>query len=173
VVTWICYHNPNPRGARLLDFIIRIIIIQPVKARSKESSVREKQRDEPVLTRQRKAVLEVVRCGDTHPTASEVFEAARKLMPAISFATVYNSLRYLKEAGLVREVASFGKSPSRYDRETARHDHAICSACGTLVDFDLPGTVELIRGAARASHFKAESVHLTLVGLCPDCRKPK
>ena len=69
----------------------------------------------------------------------------------------------------MREVA-FGSGASRYDRETDRHDHAICSACGTLVDFDLPGTVGLIRSAARASRFKAESVHLTLVGLCPQCR---
>jgi Fe2+ or Zn2+ uptake regulation protein len=114
-------------------------------------------------------VLDVVRSGDTHPTAAEIFEEARKAMPAISFATVYNSLRYLKQAGLVREVA-FGNGASRYDRETDRHDHAICSACGKLVDFDLPGTVGLIRSAARASRFKAESVHLTLVGLCPSCR---
>ena len=127
---------------------------------------------EPVLTRQRRVVLDVVQSGDTHPTASEVFAAARKLMPAISFATVYNSLRYLKQAGLVREVA-FGSGASRYDRETDRHDHAICSACGTLVDFDLPGTVELIPAAARASRFKAESVHLTLVGLCEQCREQK
>ena len=127
---------------------------------------------EPVLTRQRKVVLDVVQAGDTHPTAAEVFEAARKLMPAISFATVYNSLRYLKQEGLVCEVA-FGSGASRYDRETDRHDHAICSACGTLVDFDLPGTVELIRAAARASRFKAESVHLTLVGLCERCRVQK
>jgi Fe2+ or Zn2+ uptake regulation protein len=124
----------------------------------------------PVLTRQRRVVLDVVCAGETHPTAAEVFEAARRDMPAISFATVYNSLRYLKQAGLVREVASFGSSPSRYDGETSRHDHAVCSDCGKLVDFDLPGTVELVRSAARASHFKAESVHLTLIGICPECR---
>ena len=141
-----------------------------MNARRSKSANKEKQGNEPVLTRQRKVVLDVVRSGDTHPTAAEIFEAARKAMPAISFATVYNSLRYLKQAGLVREVA-FGSGASRYDRETDRHDHAICSACGTLVDFDLPGTVELIRAAARVSRFKAESVHLTLVGLCPGCRK--
>jgi Fe2+ or Zn2+ uptake regulation protein len=129
-----------------------------------------KQDGQPVLTRQRRVVLDVVQAGDTHPTAAEVFEAARHLMPAISFATVYNSLRYLKQAGLVREVASFGSSPSRYDSETNRHDHAVCSACGKLVDFDLPGTVELIQAAARASRFQAESVHLTLIGVCPECR---
>jgi len=139
--------------------------------RRKKSSVQDSF-SKPVLTRQRKVVLDVVQSGDTHPTAAEVFEAARKLMPTISFATVYNSLRYLKQAGLVREVA-FGNGASRYDRETGRHDHAICSACGTLVDFNLPGTVDLIRSAARASRFKAESVHLTLVGLCPGCRESK
>jgi Fur family peroxide stress response transcriptional regulator len=137
-----------------------------------DKSAGKKQAGEPVLTRQRKVVLSVVQSGDTHPTAGEVFEAARKLMPAISFATVYNSLRYLKQVGLVREVA-FGSGASRYDRETDRHDHAICSACGTLVDFDLPGTVELTRAAARASRFKAEAVHLTLIGLCERCRKQK
>src|SRR5882762_4205049 len=160
------------RAGRLprLDFIIRIIIIQGMRVSSRKGGVKNKPGEEPVLTRQRKAVLDVVRAGDTHPTAAEVFEAARKTMPGISFATVYNSLRFLKEAGLVREVA-FGNGASRYDRETERHDHAICSACGTLVDFDLPGTVGLIRSAARASRFKAESVHLTLVGLCPSCRK--
>lgn len=123
------------------------------------------------LTRQRRLVLDLVRTEDEHPTAAEVFEQASKAMPGISFATVYNSLRYLKDAGLIREIASFGKSPSRYDSETYRHDHAVCSECGRLVDFDLPGTVELMRSAARASHFKAESVHLTLVGLCPKCRE--
>src|SRR6266446_7619585 len=139
--------------------------------RGKEAErVRESLGREPLLTRQRKVVLDVIRSGDTHPTAGEVFESARKTLPAISFATVYNSLRYLKQAGLVREVA-FGSGASRYDRETDRHDHAICSACGTLVDFDLPGTVGLLRSAARASRFKAASVHLTLVGLCPDCRE--
>ena len=122
------------------------------------------------LTRQRRLVLDLVRRKDEHPTAADVFEQARVKMPGISFATVYNSLRYLKNAGLIREIASFGKSPSRYDSETYRHDHAVCSSCGKLVDFDLPGTVALTGAAARASRFKAESVHLTLVGLCPKCR---
>ena len=91
-------------------------------------------------------------------------------LPTISFATVYNSLKFLKGAGLLSEV-SFGKSSSRYDRETARHDHAVCTCCGKLVDFDLEETPRLKRAAARRSGFKAESVHLTLLGVCPDCRE--
>ena len=120
------------------------------------------------LTPQREAVLLVIQEREDHPTASEIFEAARKRLPTISYATVYNSLRYLKEAGLVHEI-NFGDSSSRYDRETDRHDHAICTGCGSLVDFDLPEAAKLIQAAARKSRFKPQSVHLTLRGICPDC----
>jgi Fur family peroxide stress response transcriptional regulator len=122
------------------------------------------------LTPQREAVLQVIRESNHHPTASDIFEAAKRRLPSLSYATVYNSLKYLREAGLVREI-SFGDCASRYDGVIARHDHAICSTCGKLVDFDLPEAAELMRAAARKSHFKAESVHLTLTGICPDCRK--
>ena len=121
------------------------------------------------LTRQRQVVLRVVNESHHHPTASQVFEQARALLPTISYATVYNSLRFLKQAGLVHEI-SFGNAASRYDRETQRHDHAICTKCGKLVDFDLSEAMELMRAAARRTRFKAESIHLTLTGLCPECR---
>src|SRR5438128_9989726 len=98
------------------------------------------QKPEIALTRQRRIVLEVVQARNRHPTAAEVFGAARKKMPGISFATVYNSLRYLKESGLVREIAS-GNGASRYDRETDRRHPGRCSSCGKLVGFDLAGTV--------------------------------
>ncbi|HYO89988.1 MAG TPA: Fur family transcriptional regulator [Pyrinomonadaceae bacterium] len=121
------------------------------------------------LTPQRETVLQVIRESENHLTASEIFEAARRLRPTISYATVYNSLRFLKEAGLIREI-HFGNAASRYDRETGRHDHAMCTRCGKLVDFDLDLSNDLMRAAARRSGFKAETVHLTLHGLCPDCR---
>jgi Fur family peroxide stress response transcriptional regulator len=113
--------------------------------------------------------LQVVQESAEHLTAAEIFAATRGRQSSISFATVYNSLRYLKEAGLIREI-TFGNAASRYDRETARHDHAVCTACGKLLDFDLAETSELMRLAARRSRFKPESVHLTLYGLCPDCK---
>ena len=125
--------------------------------------------EEPALTPQRQAVLHAIRGRDDHPTAGEVFAAARARLPSISFATVYNSLRYLKQAGLIREI-NFGDGASRYDREIDRHDHAICTCCGKLVDFDLAQTGDLLQKAARKSRFKPESVHLTLMGVCPDCR---
>lgn len=121
------------------------------------------------MTPQREAVLQVIRASANHMTANEIFVEARKVLPTISYATVYNSLRYLKDAGLVREI-QFGNGASRYDRETDRHDHALCTRCGKLVDFELPLSDDLLRAAARRSKFTPESVHLTLKGICPGCR---
>jgi len=123
------------------------------------------------LTPQREVVLRVVRASAEHLTAAEIYAAARRLRPSLSYATVYNSLRYLKEAGLVREI-TFGNGASRYDRETERHDHAICTRCGKLLDFDLKETAQLLQLAARRSRFRPESIHLTLMGVCPECDAP-
>ena len=68
----------------------------------------------------------------------------------------------------MREI-TFGNGASRYDRETARHDHALCTRCGALLDFDLAETAQLMRLAARRSRFKPESIYLTLMGVCPAC----
>ena len=120
------------------------------------------------LTPQRQVVLQVVRGTEAHLTAAEIYDAARRLLPSISYATVYNSLRFLRDEGLISEI-TFGNSASRYDRETGRHDHAVCTECGRLTDFDLDETSALLKLAARRSKFKPQSVHLTLYGLCPDC----
>jgi Fur family ferric uptake transcriptional regulator/Fur family peroxide stress response transcriptional regulator len=122
------------------------------------------------LTRQREAVLQVIRESENHLTASEIYEAARVRLPSISYATVYNSLKYLKDAGLVHEISFGVAGANRYDRETERHDHALCTSCGKLVDFDATVSSEVVRAAARRTRFKPESIHLTLRGLCPDCQ---
>ena len=120
------------------------------------------------LTKQREVVLQVVRNASEHPTANEVFTAAKELLPTISFATVYNSLRFLKEAGHIAEI-QFGNGASRYDRMTARHDHAICTKCGKLVDIEMELPEDFVKRATRVSKFKPESMEFTLRGLCPDC----
>ena len=122
------------------------------------------------LTRQREVVLQVIRNEKEHLTANEVFDKAKQLLPGISFATVYNSLRYLKEAGHIAEI-SFGNGASRFDSMTSRHDHAICTKCGKLVDMELDLPAELVSLAAEYSRFKPESLELTLRGICPDCNK--
>ena len=124
------------------------------------------------LTRQREMVLKVIREAREHLTANEVFAAAKTQLPSISFATVYNSLRYLKEAGHIAEI-QFGNGASRFDRMTSRHDHAICTSCGKLVDIEMDIPEEIIKRAARFSKFRPESLEFTLRGKCPECAKKK
>jgi Fur family transcriptional regulator, peroxide stress response regulator len=120
------------------------------------------------LTRQREVVLTVIRENAEHLTANEVFDKSKQLLPGISFATVYNSLRYLKDAGHIAEI-SFGNGASRFDAMTSRHDHAICTKCGKLVDMEIELPLEIVNFAAEFSKFKPESLELTLRGICPDC----
>ena len=121
------------------------------------------------LTKQREVVLQVITNADSHLTANEVFVNAKALLPSISFATVYNSLRFLKEAGHIAEI-QFGNGASRFDRMTHRHDHAICTKCGKLADIEMEHPVELVSRAAAYSNFTPESLEFTLRGLCPDCQ---
>ncbi|MBX3289607.1 MAG: transcriptional repressor [Acidobacteria bacterium] len=120
------------------------------------------------LTKQREVVLRVIRDAEEHLTANEVFAAAKGLLPSISFATVYNSLRFLKDAGHIAEI-QFGNGASRFDRMTHRHDHAICTDCGRLVDIEMEHPAELMKKAARLSKFKPESLEFTLRGKCIAC----
>ncbi len=122
------------------------------------------------LTKQRQTVLQVIRESDKHLTANEVFDDARRLMPGISFATVYNSLNYLKKEGLIGEI-KFGADANLYDRKLTRHDHALCNRCGKLVDLELSIPNKLLQEAANRSKFKPETIEFTLRGLCPDCKK--
>ncbi len=120
------------------------------------------------LTRQREVVLRVIRDSSEHLTANEVFSEAKAKLSDISFATVYNSLRFLKEAGHIAEI-QFGNGASRYDRMTSRHDHAICTKCSALVDIEMEHPAELVEVAAAYSRFRPESLEFTLRGICPDC----
>jgi Fur family peroxide stress response transcriptional regulator len=120
------------------------------------------------LTKQREVVLEVIRDSHSHLTANEVFAEAKRRLPSISFATVYNSLRFLREAGHISEI-QFGNGASRFDRLTSRHDHALCTRCGALVDIEMKIPARFATEAAEKSQFKPESLEFTLRGVCPDC----
>ena len=120
------------------------------------------------LTRQREVVLGVILESREHLTANGVFAAAKDKLPSISFATVYNSLRFLKDAGHIAEI-QFGNGASRFDRMTTRHDHAICTKCGVLVDIEMDHPLELVNRAAAISNFKPEYIEFTLKGTCPEC----
>ena len=119
-------------------------------------------------TRQRQLVLEVVQASDDHPTAAQVFQRVRRRYPGVAYATIYNSLRWWVEHGLLREF-TFGDAATRYDRNRDRHDHAICQRCGRLLDVSVKLPRKLIEEVRRRTGLQVQSHHVQFLGLCADC----
>jgi len=86
-------------------------------------------------TPQRYAVMAFLLEQAGHPTAAEIFEAVNRVDPRSSRATIYNNLRDLVQAGLLRPVAMEGRA-ARFDAKDIRHYHFICDRCGNVEDMD-------------------------------------
>ena len=85
------------------------------------------------MTKYRKVVYDVLMAHRDHPTASEVYDRARKVNPDIALATVYNSLDALVEHGAVRQV-NFDRESSRYCPNLTEHGHFHDSDTGVIHD---------------------------------------
>ena len=119
-------------------------------------------------TRQREVVLSLVRVNCDHPTAEWIHRKAREIIPDISLATVYRTLRVLKEKGLVHEFSG-GNSPSRYDGTRHDHEHIRCVRWGVVVDVDLPEVADLMEIISARTDFRVSVFPLTFHGLCRQC----
>ena len=121
------------------------------------------------LTPQREHVYDVLLAERDHPTAEQVFLRAKKDMPDISMATVYNCLDALVTSGLVKQV-NLDRGATRFCPNMHEHYHFYCESCGGVYDIGLTRArpeVPMPRG------FKATHLELSIRGLCPDCAARK
>jgi Fur family peroxide stress response transcriptional regulator len=120
------------------------------------------------LTIQRKAIFEVVQHAPDHPTAADVIERLRGKGFNFAYGTVYNSLRYLTDVGLIREL-KLGETVSRYDARTDEHQHIVCTVCGRVDEVltELPN--EWMEKVASETKYKIEHVQVVLEGVCDQC----
>src|SRR6201994_657309 len=117
-------------------------------------------------TPQRYAVMAFLMGQAGHPTAVEIFEAVNRVDPRSSRATIYNNLRDLVQAGLVREVAVEGRA-ARFDAKRMRHHHFICDQCGNVEDvqwYDVPRPASASLGKRIL-----RECELIFRGLCAKC----
>ena len=118
-------------------------------------------------TPQRLGVFDVVLSSHDHPTAEEIFARARRSMPELSFATVYNCLSALVEHHLVRQV-TLDRTPTRFCANLREHGHFYCDGCGAVLDIDLECGAAL-SGVNLPPGYKVASADLSIRGLCPAC----
>lgn len=122
------------------------------------------------LTAQRRVVAEVLAGEHVHLTADEVYGQARRRLPEISLATVYNTLNELVDMGEVLEIAT-GDGPKRYDpNTTVAHHHLHCVSCGALRDVNPEGTDRLVLPPPQQHGFELLDVDIVFRGRCPRCR---
>lgn len=118
-------------------------------------------------TPQRYRVMEFLMRRPVHATADEIHRAINRPGPRASRATVYNSLRALIEADLVREAILEGTA-ARFDAKIHRHHHFICDRCGSVEDiawFDLPRRSQSVAMGPRM----VREYQVIFNGLCEKC----
>ena len=89
------------------------------------------------LTPQRRQVYDVLLHKRDHPDAEQVFMRAKRAMPEISLATVYNCLDALVKSGLARQV-TVDRGATRFCPNMREHGHFHCDECGNVFDVELP-----------------------------------
>jgi Fur family transcriptional regulator, peroxide stress response regulator len=102
-----------------------------------------------------------------HPTAKMVYDSARNLTDKLSFATVYNSLEYLVEAGLIKKL-DINSESARYDAMLENHAHLICKSCGAVKDYASKDLLNLFK--VDNFHFHTDDISITIRGTCSDCK---
>ncbi len=121
------------------------------------------------LTRQRKAVMDVLQEARNHPDAAWIYQEVRKVVPNISLGTVYRTLEVLVDEGRIMQLARPGEA-TRYDANPAPHQHFICERCGAIIDLDV-SAAEVLEKARRAyPEMVFQSADIEFRGLCADCR---
>jgi Fur family peroxide stress response transcriptional regulator len=126
------------------------------------------------VTTQRIAVCEALLAHGGHPTAAEVYLRVQEAHPAISQATVYNTLSALEELSLIRLLHIVGDDHAHYDLGVEPHVNAVCTRCGRITDIHTD-TLEALLGlvAARSGYQLSPNEGVIVYGLCPDCESTR
>ena len=120
------------------------------------------------VTRQRLAVLTAVR-GHPHADTETILGAVRSELPSVSHQAVYDVLRALTDAGLVRRIQPAG-SVARYEARVGdNHHHLVCRSCGTITDVDCAVGETPCLVASHDHGFAIDEAEVTYWGLCPRC----
>ena len=121
-------------------------------------------------TPQRIAISRYILSNHEHPTAQKTYLEVRKTNPTVSLATIYKTIKILKETGLILEL-NLPQGETRFDPITEPHAHLLCQRCGGISDWVDPMMPELIARASAEANFIVTGSIFELKGICEGCRK--
>ena len=121
-------------------------------------------------SKQREALIDILRSTDCHPTADWLYDELRKEFPKVSLATIYRNLKQLTESGEIITIDA-GTGCEHYDACTKCHYHFVCRECGKV--YDVPGDtiVDLEGQYSGETGFDIDGYSLIFYGKCKECKK--
>lgn len=121
------------------------------------------------ITPQRRAVIEALEGEHVHLNAEQVHGAARRVVPEVSLATVYNTLNELVAMGEISEI-HLADGTARYDPKTGPdHHHLLCDSCGLTFDVEPLGVDGLSLPRAQRYGMIVDTVEVVFRGRCSSC----
>ena len=123
-------------------------------------------------TAQREDIAQVFFSITRHISVEELYGEVRQVNPRVGYATVYRTLKLLKECGLAEE-RHFADGQARFENVEAEHhhDHLICERCGQIVEFVQPRIEKLQEEVARRHGYLATTHKMEIYGICKECRE--
>jgi Fur family transcriptional regulator, stress-responsive regulator len=120
------------------------------------------------VTRPRLAALTAVH-DHPHAETSTIIDAVRADLGEVSAQAVYDVLRALTDAGLLRRIEPAG-SVARYEsRVDDNHHHVICRSCGTIADVDCARGATPCLTASEDHGYEIDEAEVVYWGRCPEC----
>ena len=121
-------------------------------------------------TAQRDTIAKVFLATQRHISVEELYNEVKSLNPRIGYATVYRTMKLLKECGVAAE-RHFRDGEARYESAQKRHhDHLICERCGKIEEFEEARIETLQEQMAKRLGFRLTGHKMELYGVCRTCR---
>jgi Fur family transcriptional regulator, ferric uptake regulator len=121
------------------------------------------------MTSQRMAILHVLHHEGKHLSPSQVYKKAVRESPGLTEPTVYRTLEFLADNGLVRPSHS-SSGHLTYEIAGIEHHHIVCRACGGEIEVEHALLASLYKTLETASGFNNIDSHVTFFGVCPKCQ---
>jgi Fe2+ or Zn2+ uptake regulation protein len=123
------------------------------------------------MTSQRRLILQTLQTMSGHPTAEEIYTAARQLDASLNLSTVYRNLRWLEENDLISPRQFEGERvQQRFDPVSPKeHFHFCCRNCGEIIEFSDAAIDEIHSRFEEQYGAQVNQVSLVLYGICKCC----
>ena len=120
------------------------------------------------VTRPRVAVQAAVH-AHPHADTDSLIDAVRRDSGDVSHQAVYDVLRALTDARLVRRIQPTG-SVARYEARVGdNHHHLVCRSCGAIVDVECAVGDAPCLTASDDAGYRIDEAEVVYWGRCPDC----